>query len=515
MKKTCEVCKNKIFNYVCPSCEIVYCSLECYKNHNYKCVSNFLENQVNENIKNNEITEFDKKEFKFKLKKFYEENSQNDFLEYKNTNKCKNSKELKEKKKEYYYGNNYKENEYDEEEEQDEDEEEQDEDEEEEQDEDEEEEQDEDEEEEQDEDEEEQGEDEEEEEQEEQEQDEDEVEQDEDEEEEQEQEEEQDEGEEEKQEEEEDNQEKGGERKEKENDDDNCNKRKKYEGNKNTNSKNNKVINNSNYMKKWFISKKRYKVLTELALKDELKLENLNKIEKKQFFSFLKNNDVSQYLDKYEPWWLNCVIKKMQIPDHICCNKNVNKNVIFIIIEILYSYCYLLRIYNKYISNKEFCYSLLYLANSLNRFYLPESNILNTISNLFQRILENDDLAREKNVLYNVITDVTKILDLKELLLRCLYETKKFFKKEIEKINTKKDQLSNNLNNTKKLAGALQEQKLFIYVNKKIKFLYSYSNYHYENFNDIKNQLSKFYNEQKNFVKSNDKREIILSKETI
>ncbi|ETW38307.1 hypothetical protein PFTANZ_01039 [Plasmodium falciparum Tanzania (2000708)] len=71
MRKTCEVCKNKTFQYVCPSCEIVYCSVECYKLHNSSCVKTFLDNQVNENIKNNELTDFDIKEFKFKLKKFY------------------------------------------------------------------------------------------------------------------------------------------------------------------------------------------------------------------------------------------------------------------------------------------------------------------------------------------------------------------------------------------------------------------------------------------------------------
>ncbi|KAI4839360.1 zinc finger protein [Plasmodium brasilianum] len=440
MKKTCEVCKKKIFQYVCPSCEIVYCSLECYQNHNDNCVNNFLEKHVNENIRNNALTEFDKKEFKFKLKKFYEDNAESDF-----TSECKILNERKDEKKSKarYDRGNYEhvkcgwaeelrggdeqgkcDNEEDEEDEHVHD----------------------------------------------------------------------------------GDEERGSlpqPRDDDNGDDANC---------EETASSESEAAENSEYLNKWCISNKRYKVLTELALKDELKLENLNKTEKKQFFSFLKNNDMNLYIDKFEPWWLECVIKRMEVPEHICCNKDVNQNVIFIIIEIIYSYCYLLRIYYKTISNREFCYLMLYLAVSLNRLYLPEENALNTINNLFERILEKDDLAREKNVLYNVITDVSKIISLKELILRCLYETKRKFKKEIKKLNTYKDTLTSNLKKAKILISILQEQKNFKYVNKKITFLYSYANYHYDRFEEIRLQLTRFYSEQRIFVQSNENREIVLSK---
>ncbi|CAD2093228.1 zinc finger protein, putative [Plasmodium vinckei lentum] len=415
MKKTCEVCKKKTFQYVCPSCEIVYCSLECYKGHNNKCVTNFLENQVNEKIKNNIVKEHDIKEFKFKLKKFYDENIEENYpCDKNNDNEHIDGENDMNTIEEAILGNESSPI----------------------------------------------------------------------------------------------KSEKIKNDKDKSERDSSENENEDMEHSESDNSETEKI---SGYSKKWCISNKRYKVLTDLALKDKLTLDDLNQTEKKQFLSFLKNNDMNLYLGTFDPWWLNCVIKKMEIPEHICCTKNVNKNVIFIIVEIIYSYCYLLRIYNKSIYNKEFCYLLLEIASSLNRSIMPESNVLNTINNLFQRILENNEIAREKNILYNVITDVTKILDLKDLVLRCLYKTKKIFKKEIGKINKKKDQLYNKGNNASEVIMIFQDQKLFKYVNKKIKFLYSYANYHFDDFTKPKEQLSMFYKQQASFIQANEKREVVLS----
>ncbi|GAW80186.1 hypothetical protein, conserved [Plasmodium gonderi] len=416
MRKTCQVCKRKLYQYVCPSCEIVYCSLECYKRHNDKCVNIFLDNQVKQSIKNNQLTDLEKKEFKFKLKKLYDKNVDtlnSDIGEAWDEPEVESDEREGDKK-----GDDEDEVELDEREGN----------------------------------------------------------------------------------EEEDEEEVGENESERVADED---------GPKGK---------NQNHLKKWCISNRRYKVLTELAKSDQLKLESLTKTEQKQFFSFLKSNDMNLYFAKFEPWWLNCVIKKMKTPEHICCGKNVSENVIYIIIEILYTYCYLLRIFNKSMDNKELCHCFLYLSSSLNRFNLPESNVYNTIHNLFQRILENDELAREKKILYNVITDITTILNLKDLFLRCLYETKKFFKKEIKKMNSKKEKMDDNSKSIKKHIALLQEQKNFKYVNKKITFLYSYANYHYDNFVPIMKQLSRFYNEhtkEKNSLVSNEKREIVFSKENL
>eukprot|EP00920_Eleutheroschizon_duboscqi_P030939 GHVT01074959.1.p1 GENE.GHVT01074959.1~~GHVT01074959.1.p1 ORF type:complete len:546 (+),score=107.60 GHVT01074959.1:2551-4188(+) len=37
----CEVCGKVPFRYTCPKCEMVYCSLECYRRHSSSCVSRF------------------------------------------------------------------------------------------------------------------------------------------------------------------------------------------------------------------------------------------------------------------------------------------------------------------------------------------------------------------------------------------------------------------------------------------------------------------------------------------
>ncbi|EUD67945.1 hypothetical protein C922_01557 [Plasmodium inui San Antonio 1] len=413
MRKTCQVCKQKLYQYVCPSCEIVYCSLECYKKHNDECVHNFLENQVKENIKNNQLTDLEKREFKFKLKKFYdqgwgdaEEEDKQDGEEAGITDEEEEGAADEEEEEVAY--------------------------------------------------------------------------------------------------------EEGKEAAHQEGE---------VEPNE-TPLNTPLAAHQEGHLKKWCISNKRYKVLTELAKTDQLKLDHLTQTEQKQFFSFLKSNDMNAYLAKFQPWWLNCVIKKVPTPQHICCNKRVSEEVKFMVIEIVYSYCYLLRIFNESLDGKEVCYCFLYMANSLNRFNLPESNVYSTVNNLFERILENDEIAREKGILYNVVTDVTIILKLKDLLLRCLYETKKFFKKQIKKMNCRKEKIattsSNSLSGVKKLAALLQEEKHFKYVNKKITFLCSYANYHYDMFDSVTKQLDRFYSEQSRGMSlpSNEKREIVLSKET-
>ncbi|ANQ07406.1 Uncharacterized protein PCOAH_00017990 [Plasmodium coatneyi] len=402
MRKTCQVCKQKLYQYVCPSCEIVYCSLECYKKHNDKCVHNFLDNQVKENIKNNQLTDFEKREFKFKLRKFYDQGGAN----------AEEEEDEDEQDEEFADG-----------------------------------------------------------------------------------------------------EEAGTPDEEEEGAADEGAPGKANQDEAGIDAPT--TTTPHGHLKKWCISNKRYKVLTELAKSDQLKLDDLTQTEQKQFFSFLKSNDMNAYLAKFEPWWLNCVIKKVQTPEHICCNKQVSENVKFMVVEIVYSYCYLLRIFNESLDSKELCYCFLYMASSLNRFNLPENNVYNTVNNLFQRILENDEIAREKRILYNVVTDVTTILKLKDLLLRCLYETKKFFKKQIKKINCKRDKMASSLNGVKKMAALLQEEKVFKYVNKKITFLCSYANYHYDMFDSVTKQLDKFYSEQCRGMSlaSNEKREIVLSKE--
>ncbi|GAB65697.1 hypothetical protein PCYB_071990, partial [Plasmodium cynomolgi strain B] len=406
MRKTCQVCKQKLYQYVCPSCEIVYCSLECYKKHNDECVHNFLDNQVKENIKNNQLTDLEKREFKIKLRKFYdqggggaegEEGEEGEVADGEEAGSADGEEAGSADGEEAGTAD-------------------------------------------------------------------------------------------------------GAARKADpdETDPDEAGLDEPAAATRN------------GHLKKWCISNKRYKVLTELAKSDQLKLDHLTQTEQKQFFSFLKSNDMNEYLAKFQPWWLNCVIKKVTTPEHICCNKRVNENVKFIVIEIVYSYCYLLRIFNESLDSKELCYCFLYMASCLDRFNLPESNVYSTVNNLFQRILENDEIAREKRILYNVVTDVTVILKLKDLLLRCLYETKKFFKKQIKNVKCKKDKMGNTPSGVKKLAALLQEEKHFKYVNKKITFLCSYANYHYDVFDSVTQQLDRFYSEQFRgmSLSSNEKREI-------
>ena len=50
--KNCEVCKEVLHKYKCPSCLVLYCSLECFKKHKKEdyCVKNIASPKPNDEI---------------------------------------------------------------------------------------------------------------------------------------------------------------------------------------------------------------------------------------------------------------------------------------------------------------------------------------------------------------------------------------------------------------------------------------------------------------------------------
>jgi hypothetical protein len=47
----CEVCESNKFKYSCPRCDIKYCSVDCYKNHNEKnCSESFYKELVQQEL---------------------------------------------------------------------------------------------------------------------------------------------------------------------------------------------------------------------------------------------------------------------------------------------------------------------------------------------------------------------------------------------------------------------------------------------------------------------------------
>jgi len=51
MVALCSVCQRTASCYTCPHCEVVYCSLDCYKRHDDKCTEKFYKTQVEQELR--------------------------------------------------------------------------------------------------------------------------------------------------------------------------------------------------------------------------------------------------------------------------------------------------------------------------------------------------------------------------------------------------------------------------------------------------------------------------------
>lgn len=47
----CSICKNQLNQYICPKCNVHYCSLNCYKVHSKDCTNLFYQERIVENLK--------------------------------------------------------------------------------------------------------------------------------------------------------------------------------------------------------------------------------------------------------------------------------------------------------------------------------------------------------------------------------------------------------------------------------------------------------------------------------
>mmetsp|Transcript_69483 Transcript_69483/g.166546 ORF Transcript_69483/g.166546 Transcript_69483/m.166546 type:complete len:351 (+) Transcript_69483:56-1108(+) len=76
----CGVCQVTEFKYTCPRCELLYCSLSCYKKHSEKCTERFYQDQVNAALSAEKVTEEERRRLEFilaKLNNLEEDNDSN------------------------------------------------------------------------------------------------------------------------------------------------------------------------------------------------------------------------------------------------------------------------------------------------------------------------------------------------------------------------------------------------------------------------------------------------------
>eukprot|EP00347_Sterkiella_histriomuscorum_P013087 403366072 len=52
----CKLCNKEKHKYKCPKCEILYCSITCYKTHNSACTEEFYQKNIEEKMKADKIT---------------------------------------------------------------------------------------------------------------------------------------------------------------------------------------------------------------------------------------------------------------------------------------------------------------------------------------------------------------------------------------------------------------------------------------------------------------------------
>jgi len=71
--ETCRECKKQISKYVCPRCNIPYCSLDCYKTHSTSCTEAFYKENVEHELKLQNSSKDDKQKIQSILNKMNKE----------------------------------------------------------------------------------------------------------------------------------------------------------------------------------------------------------------------------------------------------------------------------------------------------------------------------------------------------------------------------------------------------------------------------------------------------------
>ena len=71
-------CNTNEYNYTCPRCNTIYCSLKCYKIHDSKCVTQFYNDSIMSTIKYQKSTRDEQIDMAKKLKKIHENEIKND-----------------------------------------------------------------------------------------------------------------------------------------------------------------------------------------------------------------------------------------------------------------------------------------------------------------------------------------------------------------------------------------------------------------------------------------------------
>lgn len=59
--RLCDVCTQARAKYLCPQCNLPYCSLDCFKTHGTDCTNQFYQNRVTEELKGQKASEAEKR----------------------------------------------------------------------------------------------------------------------------------------------------------------------------------------------------------------------------------------------------------------------------------------------------------------------------------------------------------------------------------------------------------------------------------------------------------------------
>lgn len=83
---TCEICHKNTAKYRCPNCGVIYCSIDCFKNHNNQCVGKFS-NQLIKDYPPPKVSDETKLKTRKLLAQYDETKIENDFDTQFNSNK--------------------------------------------------------------------------------------------------------------------------------------------------------------------------------------------------------------------------------------------------------------------------------------------------------------------------------------------------------------------------------------------------------------------------------------------
>jgi len=205
--------------------------------------------------------------------------------------------------------------------------------------------------------------------------------------------------------------------------------------------------------------------MENIDFNEDPKTENLTPQQLKEFQRAVASGSLSQYIETWEPWWINPTSPGIKVIDYDERNtqewnkipeistelvplNNLTKTthlsplLKFHLVDLLFSYTFVMRLFNgdPSVDLLEFSFTVLQVSA-----IMPSNSSLDSLELILQRCIENSlqpSIGNSVDYSVAILQDVSKILSEKRLILAALSDLYKLFletSNKIYEVKKKKD----------------------------------------------------------------------------